>query len=193
MSVTVARGTEAFCLLIQRQRFSDIAAGADLKYVPNVQSGGYRAVPLKELHPWGPGTTPTTATVSSVHCEDMRLDLASERPTFIYFWATWCGPCKAFIRELGKLDSDTFLQGTRVLGINLDRDCATFRDAYSRLRPLGEQYWDTGWRGELSQRFRIHRRGIPSGVWIGYDGNVVRITTGSDSLLVMLKEIAVKP
>ncbi len=189
--VTIGRESLQLAVVVQRMRMADIAAGADTRYVLNPDSTGYQVVPLLELDPWLVGETATAAQVSSPACADLRLSLSAERPKFIYFWASWCGPCKRFIARLNQSPSLAVnLQGVRVIGINLDAECHTLPTWLAQERPPGEQYWGGGWLGELAQRFRVYRHGIPLGVALTKDGTVERIAVGADSMLALLNRQA---
>jgi thiol-disulfide isomerase/thioredoxin len=189
--VTIGRESLQLAVLVQRMRMADIAAGADMRYVLTPDSTGYQTVPLLELDPWLLGDTADGAQVTSPTCADLRLSLRAERPTFLYFWASWCGPCKRFISSLNQSPSlGASLQGVRVIGINLDAECRTLPTWLAQKRPSGEQYWGGGWHGELAQRFRIYRRGVPLGVALAKDGTVERIAVGADSMLALLNRQA---
>jgi thiol-disulfide isomerase/thioredoxin len=186
LALTVRRGSQGLSFAVMRARMSDIAAGADLRIVPNVDSTNYQLVPLHELQPLRRGDNVGSFDVFSVDCSEAKLVLKGDRPTLVYFWATWCGPCKTFIRWLDEQKGRAKHPNVRFVGINVDRECSIFTDAVDSLSPVGDQYWDGGIHGELSQRLRAHRRGIPTGALIGAGGAVLQITTGVDSLIALV-------
>lgn len=47
------------------------------------------------------------------------------RPVLVHYWATWCGPCKADMQELKKLQTKYAKKGLVIVGINADNDAAT--------------------------------------------------------------------
>lgn len=189
LALTVRRGSQELSFEVMRARMSDIAAGVDLKIVPNVDSTGYHLVPLHELRPLREGDAVESFDVFDIGCSETDLVLTGDRLTLVYFWATWCGPCKKFIRWLGDQGGKGHRTNVRLVGINVDRECSIFSRAVASLSPDGDQYWDGGAYGELSQLFRAHRRGIPTGALISHTGTVLQITTGTDSLIDLVPSL----
>ena len=191
ISLTVRRDSLLLSMVVHRQRFVDIAAGADLKYVLDADSTTYQPVPLNEADPWQLGRSPDPVEVVSTSCTSVLLELPSDRPALMYFWASWCPPCKDLIARL-KSDPRALesRQVVALVGVNLDNDCQTFREWVSRLDPPGEQYWARGWRGQVAQLARVYRRGIPAGVLLDRGRRIRRVTSGRDSILTALEELA---
>lgn len=50
------------------------------------------------------------------------FDLASQKGTVVLLnlWATWCGPCRYEIPELGKLHAKYASRGFKVIGVSID-------------------------------------------------------------------------
>lgn len=188
--VTLLRDSVELSVVIFRERISDIAAGEGLKYVLDPDSKSYRPVPLHEIDPWRVGQSPRPVDVLARDCTPASLEFPNNHPALLYFWASWCSPCKDLIAKLKAarvpLESSP---APELIGINLDSDCETFAEWVSRLSPPGEQYWGGGPRGQLAQLARVYRRGIPTGVLLDGAGRIWRITTGRDSLLAALKEL----
>ncbi len=44
------------------------------------------------------------------------------KPVIVHYWASWCGPCKADMKEFKKLQTKYGKQGLTVVGINADND-----------------------------------------------------------------------
>jgi len=92
----------------------------------------------------------------------------------IDFWATWCGPCVAFIPHMREVYKKYKDKGVEVVGISLDE--ADSRDKLAAFVKDNEMPWlhaysGKGWEDPTARQYGIG--GIPS-VWIvGRDGNVV--------------------
>ena len=191
--VTVLRDSLELSLVILRQRIADIAAGVGLKYVLDPNTKTYRPAPLHEADPWQVGQSLPGLEALSRECTPVSVGFPKDRATFVYFWASWCKPCKNLIATLKATgDSLQAPPAAALIGINLDESCEVFAEAASRLSPPGEQYWGGGTHGEWAQRVRTYRRGIPTGVLLDGAGRIWRITTGADSLLAALKELEAK-
>jgi thiol-disulfide isomerase/thioredoxin len=50
------------------------------------------------------------------------------------FWATWCGPCRAEIPELNKLQRDFEASGLAVIGVSWDDSAAGVREFQKEIR-----------------------------------------------------------
>jgi thiol-disulfide isomerase/thioredoxin len=89
------------------------------------------------------------------------------------FWASWCGPCRQFAKELKKFYDKYKDKGVEVIGINIDTDKGDM-ESYLKEHPdytWKQAYTGLGWQDPTAQKYGINA--IPS-VWvIGKDGNVV--------------------
>ena len=185
--VTVLRDSEERSFELLRARFSDIMAGVGLKYVKD--SLGYQAVPLEELVPLRAGDPLGTYELVDTAGQSSHWAHPSSGPCLVYFWAEWCSPCKSLMKRMRGQMSELQDRGVAVVGVSLDRDCETFQRAVETLSPPGDQLWGQGWYGNLSQRLRIHRKGIPSAAHIDTDGNLVRVAAGADSIVAMIQSM----
>jgi thiol-disulfide isomerase/thioredoxin len=123
----VRRDIRAFTMLSAPQRPAalDVLRGAErltLTVVP-------RPLPL-ELPPLPPA--PTAAVNGPAPAVDLRAyrgpaitSLSDGKKRLLYFWATWCGPCKAALPELAALERE---KGITVVAVT-DEDAATL-DAF---------------------------------------------------------------
>lgn len=101
-----------------------------------------------------------------------EFSLASFTGNLIYVdvWATWCGPCKAEIPSLQKLEAEYHGKDITFLSISVDTD----RDAWLKMladKELGgTQLWADGW-SEITKSYAIF--GIPRFMLFSADGNVI--------------------
>jgi thiol-disulfide isomerase/thioredoxin len=182
VAVTVRRGAVEVTVHLQRARMSSILAAAGLK--ADSDSTGTTFVPLHEVDPLRPREQAPVLEVHDAGCMAVNLTWDARVPTLLYFWATWCSPCKFLIRELQSMragESDR----VRLIGFNLDRDCTKFAAAVAELQPPGRQVWDGDSHGHTAQLFRTYR-GIPLAVLIEPGGTIARFAVGVDSILALL-------
>ena len=185
--VTVRRGSSELDFRAERALVSEILAEENLRAVPSDDSTSTLLVPLHETRQLGLGEAVPPLRVLAADCSEELLSLRGSVPTLLYFWATWCKPCKELI---GRLRSDPRAereQEVRLIGINLDTECGVMSAALGELAPPGQQFWGLGPRSETAQLFRTYRSGIPCGVLVTSDGFVSRIAVGTDSIMGLLE------
>jgi len=185
--ITVLRDSTKISVRVVRARFSDIAARSGLRYVPTRDSLRFMMAPVDEKAQLTVGSLLEPTGLKDIHCNDAKLILPARAQTFLYFWASWCGPCKMLIQQLEAQRQDVVGRTLNIVGLNVDNHCDLFRAAADSLHPLGEQYWAGGWYGDLPQAFRVYRRGIPTGALIDGEGRLIAVSTGTDSVLLLFK------
>jgi len=102
-----------------------------------------------------------------------EFSLASFKGTLIYVdvWATWCGPCKAEIPYLQKLEEE--YQGyctITFLSVSVDTDKDAWLKMVAEKEMGGVQLWADGW-SEITKSYAIF--GIPRFMLFSVDGNVI--------------------
>lgn len=187
LRITLHRRSASYSVELVRARISDIAAGVGLRYVPNEDSTNYTAVPLHEVPGAVAGDTLSVIDFVDRACRDVRFISPQREYTFFYFWASWCGPCKIIMKEVEQKSVDS--SRVCLVGVNVDSSCEVFRAAVDSLGTKGEQYWGGGWYGELTQKFRVHRRGIPTAAVLDRNARLIGVSTGVDSVLLMLRRL----
>jgi thiol-disulfide isomerase/thioredoxin len=192
LKITVLRDSSQIGFELQRAKFSDIAAGINMKMVRSPDSLSWMSVPLEELAPLEIGSALIPGGVQDAHCDNTDLKLSGTRVSILYFWASWCGPCKLLMKKLDASKDTIRSSGIRVIGINVDTSCETFAAVNASLKPPGEQYWAGGYYGTLSQVLRVYRRGIPTGALVDQDGKLVKIATGVGNVLALFGSIPVE-
>jgi thiol-disulfide isomerase/thioredoxin len=178
LTITVLRDSSEVSFELLRAKYSDIAAGVDMKLVRSKDSLSWQFVPLEELPPLEIGSLLIPVELQNIRCKNAELRLKGVQKSILYFWASWCGPCKLLMRELVASKEKINISGVRVIGINVDRSCETFIAAIDSLKPPGEQYWAGGYHSPLSQVLRVYKRGIPTAALVDQNGQLVKISTG---------------
>ena len=89
-------------------------------------------------------------------------------------WATWCGPCKAEIPHLKKLEEE--MKGTDVQIVSISVDEAKDKEKWLKMikdeNLGGLQLFATGW-GDIAQYYKI--KGIPRFMVFDREGKIVTI------------------
>jgi thiol-disulfide isomerase/thioredoxin len=178
--ITIERGSTTLSFEMVRMRFSDIAAGAGFAMEAVDSTGNYRAVPLRKVPQLNVGDVVPLDSLVNTACKPESVSLG-ERWTIVYFWASWCGPCKVLFSKLRGVSTDVPL-----ISIDLDRTCDDFKAAVAAHDPPGADFWADGWYGRLPQALAIYRLGIPTAVLLDSERRLVRVATGVEPIMEMI-------
>ena len=107
------------------------------------------------------------------------LDLQhTERPVFLYFWATWCGPCRVELPEMNafasKLDSSSRIAFLAVCISDTEKSQSAFMKKNNYTFPGGLDK-----DGSIAGSYFI--QGIPTSILISPDGKIEKIRVGAMS------------
>lgn len=108
-------------------------------------------------------------------------------------WATWCGPCRAEMPELVKLQDQYREKGFEVIGLNTDDEPAPAISEFSAKMHLNyELVWaDDKLQSELLKISKFG--GIPQSFLVDRDGNLRGVfTSANPETIAKLKEIVAK-
>jgi thiol-disulfide isomerase/thioredoxin len=139
---------------------------------PGGTSGGPRGFSVAAFPSAAPAAQFKGPNGQRLSLEDFR-----GRVVLLNIWATWCGPCRAEMPSLDRLQALHGADGLDVIAVSVDREGAGVVRAYyqkSGIRNL-KLYVDSD-RATLSA-FRPD--GIPMSVLIDREGNVVGEMTGA--------------
>lgn len=99
-------------------------------------------------------------------------EAAKHKITVIDFWASWCGPC---LREMPELVStyDKYKdKGLGIIGVSLDKDATSWKEAVKRLDMKWVQVSDLqGWDNAAAKMFGV--QSIPFTVIIDGEGKLI--------------------
>jgi cytochrome c-type biogenesis protein len=82
----------------------------------------------------GPSEPAPQVELSSLEGQRLKLSDFHGRIVLLNFWATWCGPCRAEIPELNKLQRDFQASGLAVVGVSWDDSAAGVREFQKEIR-----------------------------------------------------------
>lgn len=101
-----------------------------------------------------------------------EFSLTSFKGNLVYVdvWATWCGPCKAEIPSLQKLEADYHGKDITFMSVSVDTDKEAWEKMVADKELGGVQLWADGW-SKITKDYAIF--GIPRFMLFDAEGNVV--------------------
>ena len=104
--------------------------------------------------------------------EGNKFSLASFKGKLVYVdvWATWCGPCKAEIPSLQKLETDYQGKDITFMSVSVDTDKEAWEKMVADKELGGVQLWADGW-SKITKDYAIF--GIPRFMLFDTEGNVI--------------------
>jgi len=101
-----------------------------------------------------------------------EFSLASFKGNLVYVdvWATWCGPCKAEIPSLQKLEADYHGKDITFMSVSVDTDKEAWEKMVADKELGGVQLWADGW-SKITKDYAIF--GIPRFLLFDAGGNVI--------------------
>jgi len=101
---------------------------------------------------------------------EFSLSSFSGNLIYVDVWATWCGPCKAEIPSLQKLEQEYHGKNITFLSVSVDTDKEAWLKMIAEKEMGGTQLWADGW-SEITKSYAIF--GIPRFMLFSVDGNVI--------------------
>lgn len=105
---------------------------------------------------------------------EVSLDAHKGSVVVLDFWATWCGPCRASLPELAKLDEALSPKGLKTFAINIEEEPAPIKQFLSDKNLKLNVLLDTD--SKVARSYKV--TGIPQTVIIGKDGNIRKVIVG---------------
>jgi len=126
--------------------------------------------------------------------EKTSLDDLKGKYVYIDVWATWCGPCKAEIPFLKKIEEEYRDKNIEFVSLSVDKE----KDHEAWVKMIEEKelkgiqlFADKGWKSSFVQEYKI--KGIPRFILIDPEGNIVSSKAprpSSDDLKILFDELS---
>ena len=124
------------------------------------------------------------------------LDDLKGKYVYVDVWATWCGPCKAEIPSLKKVEAQ--YHGKNIEFVSLSIDKMKDHDAWRKMikdKELGgvQVFADNDWKSQFVVDYKI--KGIPRFILIDPNGNVVTPDAprpSNSKLVTLFEELEIK-
>ncbi|GAA0764416.1 TlpA family protein disulfide reductase [Ideonella azotifigens] len=107
-------------------------------------------------------------TLRTAEGRNLRLQEQRGQVVMLNFWATWCGPCREEMPQLGKLYERYQGAGFQLLGVNVDEDPAAAAALAQKLGVKFPVLLDSA--KQVSKLYELNS--MPSTVLIDRDGKV---------------------
>lgn len=99
-------------------------------------------------------------------------EFAKHKITIIDFWSSWCGPCRREMPNLVRVYNDYKDRGLGIIGVSLDEDEASWRNAIKDMGMAWTQLSDLqGWGNRAAQMYGIES--IPFTIVVDNKGQVL--------------------
>lgn len=114
--------------------------------------------------------------------------ISENKYTLVDFWASWCGPCRREMPTLVQAYKEYKNKGFGIVGVSLDRDLDSWKDAIKTLNITWPQMSDLKfWNSEGAKLYAV--RSIPYTVIIAQDGAIVAKGLHGKELQAKLAEL----
>lgn len=107
--------------------------------------------------------------------------------TMIDFWASWCGPCRAFNPTLVEIYNKYHKLGFEIIGVSLDRDHDSWVEGIKEDKLKWTHVSDLKfWQSEVGRLYNVNF--IPQNVFVDSEGNIIGRKVAEDEIEPLLDE-----
>ena len=110
----------------------------------------------------------------------------NNKVTMVDFWASWCGPCRAFNPTLTKIYKEFKKKGFGIIGVSLDRD----KDSWVKAIKDDKLDWvhvsDLGyWNNEVGKLYNVQF--VPQNIFVDQEGKIIKRHASEEEIVELLK------
>ena len=112
---------------------------------------------------------------------------SKNKVTMLDFWASWCGPCRAFNPTLVRIYKKYHSKGFEVLGVSFDTDKARWEDAIKKDGLTWPHVSDLkGWENAVGTPYMV--KYIPQNVLVDQSGTIIKRRATEEEIEQILSE-----
>lgn len=112
---------------------------------------------------------------------------SKNKVTMLDFWASWCGPCRAFNPTLVRIYKKYHNKGFEVLGVSFDTDKAKWEEAIKKDGLTWPHVSDLkGWENAVGTPYMV--RYIPQNVLVDQSGTIIKRRATEEEIEQILSE-----
>lgn len=112
---------------------------------------------------------------------------SKNKVTMLDFWASWCGPCRAFNPTLVRIYKKYHSKGFEVLGVSFDTDKARWEDAIKKDGLTWPHVSDLkGWENAAGTPYMV--KYIPQNVLVDQSGTIIKRRATEEEIEQILSE-----
>lgn len=165
--------------------FAGVANYAESRYLKGIKD----AVAKKEA--LAPGQQAPDFTLNDTEGKPVKLSdvYPKNKITMIDFWASWCGPCRAFNPTLTKIYAKYNKKGFGILGVSLDRpgDEDKWKEAIKKDKLTWQHVSDLKfWDCEAAKLYNISY--IPQSYFVDSEGKILLASPSEEEIEKFLSE-----
>ncbi|MBS2097683.1 TlpA family protein disulfide reductase [Carboxylicivirga linearis] len=135
---------------------------------------------LAQLEKLQPGAIAPTFAYNDINGEKVTSEDLKGKVIYIDVWATWCGPCKAEIPHLKKMEEELHEQDIAFVSISVDNNKSAWEKMVAEKELKGYQLFaPNDWNSEIIKDYAI--RGIPRFIMIDKEGKLVNANASRPS------------
>jgi Thiol-disulfide isomerase and thioredoxins len=107
--------------------------------------------------------------------------------TMVDFWASWCGPCRAFNPTLVEIYEKYKNKGFGIIGVSLDREKEPWIKAIDNDKLTWVHVSDLGyWDNAVAKQYYV--RFVPQNIFVDSEGKIIKRHASEDEIITLLEE-----
>lgn len=125
-----------------------------------------------------PGQPSATFSLPDINGKTVALEDLKGRYVYIDVWATWCGPCRAEIPHLKKLEEAYTGKGIAFVSISCDQNKTAWKNMVTKDQMKGIQLY-MGNKNDFMKKYMIN--GIPRFILLDKEGRIINANASRPS------------